>query len=101
MNIKQLVFMISTLCMFYACEVEDRIIELEPHDSRLVLNAQIYQGDTSSSILLNQSFGITDTLSKDENIAVNKTGRISLFTPDEGVVEGYIYKENKWLKITE
>jgi len=76
-----------------SCEIEDRVIELPEHDSRLVLNAQIYQADTTMNIILTESMGITDTFLRTENIELRNSSQITLFTPDEGAIEGYIYKE--------
>jgi len=76
-----------------SCEIEDRVIELPPHESKLVLNSQIFQGDTTTGILLTESIGITDTFFRNENEAFRNSSTLTLYTPDKGAIEGYIYKE--------
>ena len=85
--------MITIISVFCSCELEDRIIELPDHDSRLVLNAQVFQSDTSSNIIVTESIGITDTFLAVQNEALTNSADLTLYTPDQGAITGYVYKQ--------
>jgi len=85
-----IVMVITFMC---SCELEDKVIELPPHDSRLVLNSQIIQSDTVSRIILTESVSITDTFLNSENTVFNDNASMTLYTPDQGAIEGYIYRD--------
>jgi len=96
MKLNNFIILVMTLLvasLMCSCEIEDRVIELPPHDSKLVLNSQIFQGEDESKILLTESKSITDTFFKAENMAFRNSSSLTLYTPDQGAIEGYIYKE--------
>lgn len=94
-NNKSFVYFIALflVSVVSSCEIEDRFIELPEHDSRLVLDAQLYQSDTISNIILTESIGITDTFYTEENIDLRNSSQLTLHTPDQGAIEAYVYQE--------
>jgi len=89
-NILTLILVVFTLS---SCELDDRIIEPDEHESQLVLNANIYQEDTIAKITLTQSIGITDTVFSINNVELSNNNELTLHTPDQGAIAGFIYKE--------
>lgn len=92
-NIFSLIITVITVCSLASCELDERVIELESHDSRLVLNAQIYQNLNEMKVVLSRSIGITDTFYNEDNLTLTDNSTITLYTPDQGTIEGYIYQE--------
>jgi len=92
-NIINYISALSLLLVFNACETEPREIELPEHNSRLTITAALTPADDSlNTILFNYSIGIQDTLDyASENYLDNP--RLKLTTPDEGIIEGYIFKD--------
>jgi len=84
--------LLSIIIGLNSCELEERTLELENHESKLVIDAQIIQSDIDQKILITESLGITDTLFPEQFTELLPGSSISLVTPDLGTIEGYIYK---------
>ncbi len=92
LNITGLALIYFTI-LITSCDLADRSLELDPHDSKLVLDAQLFQGDTTQLIILSKSIGITDTLFSEEINQPLPGSGITLITPDQGAISGYIYRD--------
>jgi len=92
-NLIKYISALSLIFLFNACEIEPRIIELPEHNSQLTITAALTpQDDSLNTILFNYSIGIQDVQDFDsENYLINPS--LSLTTPDQGVIDGYIFKD--------
>jgi len=93
MNFKdiKIYLLILTSILVISCDLDDRILELEEHESRLVIDAQITQVDTSMAILITESQSIADTIFEYENTKQLNNVSLQLMTPDEGIIDGFIF----------
>lgn len=64
------------------------------HESKLVVNGVVFQGDSTMNITLTKSLGLSDTVLFENLILDVTNSELLLSTPDQATIEGYVYKQS-------
>lgn len=89
-----LLFALTLILLLSACGPTDLENIGGEHESAIVVNAIIFQGDTSMNITLTKSSGVTDTVFFEDLKLDVTNSNLSLDTPDQGNVPGYVYAQS-------
>jgi hypothetical protein len=82
------------LLLLTACEPTDFENIGIDHDPTIAVYGMVFQGDSSMHISLSKSSGLTDTvLFEDLKLNIDNSN-LTLMTPDQGLVEGYVSQQS-------